>query len=94
MPSGGKVGGFIASPPQPGYGEPSQPPYMLPPGVDSKTLTNSFLQVFDSLHYSGLLCNAFRDSEVRIWIRIRAILFAQIFIREMQLAHTFGVSFL
>ncbi|KAJ8732956.1 hypothetical protein PYW07_015555 [Mythimna separata] len=46
-PSGGKVGGFIASPPQPpSFGGPSQSPmgYNLPPGVDSKTLSNSFLQ--------------------------------------------------
>ncbi|XP_047020023.1 IST1 homolog isoform X1 [Helicoverpa armigera] len=46
QPSGGKVGGFIASPPPPqGYGGPSQPMgYHLPPGVDSKSLSNSFLQ--------------------------------------------------
>ncbi|XP_063379023.1 IST1 homolog [Cydia fagiglandana] len=40
-PSGGKAGGFIASPPGP-----SHPPmgYNLPPGVESKDLSNSFLQ--------------------------------------------------
>ncbi|CAH0700154.1 unnamed protein product [Spodoptera exigua] len=45
QPSGGKVGGFIATPPA-SYGGPSQPPmgYHLPPGVDSKSLSNSFLQ--------------------------------------------------
>uniref|UniRef100_A0A2H1WUB6 SFRICE_028014 n=1 Tax=Spodoptera frugiperda TaxID=7108 RepID=A0A2H1WUB6_SPOFR len=45
QPSGGKVGGFIATPPGP-YGGPSQSPmgYNLPPGVDSKSLSNSFLQ--------------------------------------------------
>ncbi|XP_045524025.1 IST1 homolog isoform X2 [Pieris brassicae] len=43
MPSGGKVGGFIATPPN--YGGPSKPmSYKVPPGVDSKTLDNSFIQ--------------------------------------------------
>ncbi|CAD0197997.1 unnamed protein product [Chrysodeixis includens] len=44
QPSGGKVGGFIATPPA--FGGPSQPPmgYNVPPGVDSKNLSNSFLQ--------------------------------------------------
>lgn len=44
-PSGGSAGGFIATPPS-AYGGPSQSPmgYNLPPGVDSKNLSNSFLQ--------------------------------------------------
>ncbi|XP_038210725.1 IST1 homolog isoform X2 [Zerene cesonia] len=43
QPSGGKAGGFIATPPN--YGGPSKPTsYHVPPGVDSKTLNNSFLQ--------------------------------------------------
>ncbi|XP_045764575.1 IST1 homolog isoform X8 [Maniola jurtina] len=41
QPSGGKAGGFIAN----NYGGPSQPMnYKVPPGVDSKSLNNSFLQ--------------------------------------------------
>ncbi|XP_045764568.1 IST1 homolog isoform X2 [Maniola jurtina] len=59
QPSGGKAGGFIANnyggPSQPmSYGGPSQPMnyggpnqpmnYKVPPGVDSKSLNNSFLQ--------------------------------------------------
>ncbi|KAJ2946910.1 hypothetical protein O0L34_g16251 [Tuta absoluta] len=58
-PSGGKAGGFVASPPSFGdnnHGGMSG--YNLPPGVDSKTLTNSFLQdemsnlppAYDSIH--------------------------------------------
>lgn len=60
QPSGGKAGGFIATPPQ-SFGGPSQPPmgYNLPPGVDSKNLSNSFLQeemsnlppAYDSIHH-------------------------------------------
>ncbi|XP_063821070.1 IST1 homolog [Ostrinia nubilalis] len=48
-PSHGKAGGFIATPPG-NYGGPSQSPmgYNLPPGVDSKNLSNSFLQ--DEMH--------------------------------------------
>ncbi|KAL0891921.1 hypothetical protein ABMA27_015167 [Loxostege sticticalis] len=48
-PSHGKQGGFISTPPM-NYGGPSQPPmgYNLPPGVDSKNLSNSFLQ--DEMH--------------------------------------------
>ncbi|XP_053603102.1 IST1 homolog isoform X2 [Plodia interpunctella] len=44
-PSHGAMGGFIATPP-PNMGGPSVPPmgYNLPPGVDSKNLSNSFLQ--------------------------------------------------
>ncbi|CAH0728957.1 unnamed protein product, partial [Brenthis ino] len=43
QPSGGKAGGFIAT--SPGYGEPSKPMnFNVPPGVDSNTLNNSFLQ--------------------------------------------------
>ncbi|KAM3961585.1 increased sodium tolerance 1-like protein [Aphomia sociella] len=46
-PSGGNVGGFIATPPS-NFGGPSQPykpmGYNMPPGVDSKDLSNSFLQ--------------------------------------------------
>ncbi|OWR45130.1 IST1 homolog [Danaus plexippus] len=41
VPSGGKVGGFIATP---SYGEPSKTNYNIPPGVDSRSLNNSFLQ--------------------------------------------------
>ncbi|XP_030038768.1 IST1 homolog isoform X2 [Manduca sexta] len=61
VPSGGKAGGFIATPPPQNYGGPSQPPmgYHLPPGADSKTLSNSFLQdemsnlppAYDSIHH-------------------------------------------
>ncbi|KAI8429182.1 hypothetical protein MSG28_007719 [Choristoneura fumiferana] len=45
-PSGGKAGGFIATPPPHQGPSPSHPPggYNLPPGVDSKDLSNSFLQ--------------------------------------------------
>ncbi|KAJ0179727.1 hypothetical protein K1T71_004318 [Dendrolimus kikuchii] len=62
-PSGGKIGGFIATPPPnapTAYGGPSQPMgYNLPPGVDSKNLSNSFLQdemsnlppAYDSIHH-------------------------------------------
>ncbi|XP_026739643.1 IST1 homolog isoform X2 [Trichoplusia ni] len=44
QPSGGKVGGFVATPPA--FGGPSQQHmgYNVPPGVDSKNLSNSFLQ--------------------------------------------------
>lgn len=43
QPSGGKAGGFVATPP--GFGESSKPMvYNVPPGVDSATLHNSFLQ--------------------------------------------------
>ncbi|KAL4710445.1 hypothetical protein ACJJTC_008847 [Scirpophaga incertulas] len=58
QPSHGKVGGFISPP---NYGGPSRPPmdYDLPPGADSKSLTNSFLQdemhnlppAYDSIHH-------------------------------------------
>ncbi|CAG9560677.1 unnamed protein product [Danaus chrysippus] len=41
VPSGGKVGGFIATL---SYGEPSKQNYNIPPGVDSRNLNNSFLQ--------------------------------------------------
>ncbi|GBP48925.1 IST1 homolog [Eumeta japonica] len=46
QPSGGKVGGFVATPPAHPAGGPSSAPmtYNIPPGVDSKDLTNSFLQ--------------------------------------------------
>ncbi|XP_068630317.1 IST1 homolog isoform X2 [Battus philenor] len=46
QPSGGKTGGFIATPPPNFGGGPSGSPmnYNLPPGVDSKNLSNSFLQ--------------------------------------------------
>lgn len=63
QPSGGKVGGFIATPP-PNFGGPSQPQmppmgYNVPPNVDSKNLSNSFLQeemsnlppAYDSIHH-------------------------------------------
>ncbi|XP_063361461.1 IST1 homolog [Cydia amplana] len=40
-PSGGKAGGFIASPPGPSHPHMG---YNLPPGVESKDLSNSFLQ--------------------------------------------------
>lgn len=60
LPSGGKVGGFIATPP-PNFGGQNQPPmgYNVPPGVDSKNLSNSFLQeemsnlppAYDSIHH-------------------------------------------
>ncbi|XP_072941087.1 IST1 homolog isoform X2 [Epargyreus clarus] len=45
QPSGGKTGGFLVSGP-PNYGGPSQPMNynMSPPGVDSKNMSNSFLQ--------------------------------------------------
>ncbi|XP_046960704.1 IST1 homolog isoform X2 [Vanessa cardui] len=44
QPSGGKAGGFVANPPSM-YGGPSKPmAYNVPPGVDSATLNNSFLQ--------------------------------------------------
>ncbi|XP_069355053.1 IST1 homolog isoform X2 [Maniola hyperantus] len=40
-PSGGRAGGFVAT----NYGGPSQPmTYNVPPGADSKSLNNSFLQ--------------------------------------------------
>ncbi|XP_050342897.1 IST1 homolog isoform X2 [Nymphalis io] len=43
QPSGGKAGGFVATPPM--FGGPSKPMvYNVPPGVDSATLNNSFLQ--------------------------------------------------
>ncbi|XP_023940137.1 IST1 homolog isoform X2 [Bicyclus anynana] len=43
QPSGGKAGGFIAT--HPTYGGPSSPMnYNMPPGVDSKSMNNSFLQ--------------------------------------------------
>ncbi|XP_060801066.1 IST1 homolog isoform X2 [Amyelois transitella] len=46
-PSHGSAGGFIASPP-PGTGPSGAPaPYGVPPGVDSKNLSNSFLQPRD-----------------------------------------------
>ncbi|XP_013137173.1 PREDICTED: IST1 homolog isoform X2 [Papilio polytes] len=46
VPSGGKAGGFIATPPANYPSGPSGSPmnYNLPPGVDSKNLSNSFLQ--------------------------------------------------
>ncbi|XP_013178266.1 PREDICTED: IST1 homolog isoform X2 [Papilio xuthus] len=46
QPSGGKAGGFIATPPTNYPSGPSGSPmnYNLPPGVDSKNLSNSFLQ--------------------------------------------------
>nr|XP_026490149.1 IST1 homolog isoform X1 [Vanessa tameamea] len=44
QPSGGKAGGFVANPPSM-FGGPSKPMvYNVPPGVDSTTLNNSFLQ--------------------------------------------------
>ncbi|XP_045492869.1 IST1 homolog isoform X1 [Colias croceus] len=58
IPSGGKAGGFIATP---NYGGQSKPmSYNIPPGVDSKTLNNSFLQeemcnlppAYDSIDHS------------------------------------------
>lgn len=42
-PSGGKVGGFIAGPSTTPRAPPAGP-YNIPPGVDSKDLSNSFLQ--------------------------------------------------
>lgn len=58
--SGGKAGGFIATPPA-SYGVPNQPPigYAMPPGTDSKNFSNSFLQeemsnlppAYDSIHH-------------------------------------------
>ncbi|XP_039749321.1 IST1 homolog isoform X2 [Pararge aegeria] len=43
QPSGGKAGGFIAN--HPTYGESSKPmTYNEPPGIDSKSMMNSFLQ--------------------------------------------------
>ncbi|XP_075970870.1 increased sodium tolerance 1-like protein [Anticarsia gemmatalis] len=72
QPSGGKAGGFIATPPSmyggpsqpmgpPNMGSPMGPPmgYNVPPGVDSKNLSNSFLQeemsnlppAYDSIHH-------------------------------------------
>ncbi|XP_050681709.1 IST1 homolog isoform X1 [Leptidea sinapis] len=59
QPSGGKVGGFIATPTN--YGGPSKlMTYNVPPGVDSKSLNNSFLQeemsnlppAYDSIDHS------------------------------------------
>ncbi|CAH0407897.1 unnamed protein product [Chilo suppressalis] len=60
QPSHGKAGGFIATAPN-NYSGPSQSPagYNLPPGVESKSLTNSFLQdemnnlppAYDSIHH-------------------------------------------
>lgn len=61
-PSGGKVGGFLATPPPnaPSFGGPSHlMGYNLPPGVDSKNISNSFLQdemsnlppAYDSIHH-------------------------------------------
>ncbi|XP_045534279.1 IST1 homolog isoform X2 [Papilio machaon] len=46
QPSGGKAGGFIANPQNNYPSGPSGSPmnYNLPPGVDSKNLSNSFLQ--------------------------------------------------
>ncbi|CAH2075513.1 unnamed protein product, partial [Iphiclides podalirius] len=46
QPSGGKAGGFIAPTPPNFGGGPSGSPvgYNVPPGVDSKSLNNSFLQ--------------------------------------------------
>uniref|UniRef100_A0A1E1WRQ0 IST1 homolog n=1 Tax=Pectinophora gossypiella TaxID=13191 RepID=A0A1E1WRQ0_PECGO len=64
-PSGGKAGGFVATPPATYGVGPSQPPagYNLPPGVDSKNLSNSFLQeemnnlppAYDSIHHDPVI---------------------------------------